>query len=57
MIAGRVVFSCLFCNNSPGEGNLLSTGVDLSCSNAKSMSVPSPSYLFSRFLMVCTCLL
>ena len=35
MIVGRVVFSCLFCNKSLGEGNLLSIGVALSCSKAK----------------------
>ena len=34
MMAGRVIFSCLLCNNSPGEGNLLSIGVALSCSKA-----------------------
>ena len=32
MIAGRVVFSFLLCNNSPGEGNLLSTELALICS-------------------------
>ena len=34
MIGVRVVFSCLFCKNSPGEGNLLSIGVAVSCSKA-----------------------
>ena len=50
MVADRVVFSSLFCKNPPGEGNLLSIGVALSCSKAKEWSVPSPSHLFSRFL-------
>ena len=41
MIAGRAVFICLFCNNLPGEGNLLSFGVALSCSKAKEWYVTS----------------
>ena len=35
MKADRVVFSCLFCNNLPDEGNLLSIWVAVSCSKAK----------------------
>ena len=56
MMPGRVVLSFLLCNNSAGEGVLLSSGVDFSWSRARYGSDPSLSHLLSRFLMVCTCL-
>ena len=41
MMPGRVVISFLFCNNSVGEGVLLSSGVDFSWSRASYGSGPS----------------
>ena len=54
MMAGRVVFSCLFCKSSPGDGVLQTSGVALNCSRARWGSEPSSAHLVNMGLMVWT---